>query len=45
MTNDPIIQAAKLIASADALYITPGAGIGVDSGLSDFRGSQGFWDA
>lgn len=45
MANDPIIQAAKLIASADALHITAGAGMGVDSGLPDFRGSKGFWDA
>lgn len=28
---------------ADALLITAGAGIGVDSGLPDFRGNQGFW--
>lgn len=44
MANDPIIQAANLIASADALHITAGAGMGVDSGLPDFRGSKGFWD-
>lgn len=34
---------AKLIAQADGLLITAGAGIGVDSGLPDFRGPQGFW--
>lgn len=45
MLNDPIIQAAKLIASADTLLITAGAGMGVDSGLPDFRGTEGFWEA
>lgn len=32
------LQAAKIIKSANALIITAGAGIGVDSGLPDFRG-------
>ncbi len=30
---------------ADGLIITAGAGMGVDSGLPDFRGPQGFWHA
>jgi NAD-dependent SIR2 family protein deacetylase len=38
-------QAAKAIAKADGLLITAGAGMGVDSGLPDFRGSEGFWNA
>lgn len=38
-------RAAELIAGADALVIGAGAGIGVDSGLPDFRGSEGFWQA
>jgi NAD-dependent SIR2 family protein deacetylase len=38
-------RAAALIAAADGLLITAGAGIGVDSGLPDFRGTQGFWRA
>jgi len=38
-------QAAAAIASADALLITAGAGMGVDSGLPDFRGNEGFWNA
>src|SRR5947209_10690891 len=38
-------QAAKAIDSAQALLITAGAGMGVDSGLPDFRGNQGFWQA
>lgn len=48
-TNDKlanqIAQAAKLIADADAILITAGAGMGVDSGLPDFRGDEGFWSA
>ena len=38
-------QAARAIARADALLITAGAGMGVDSGLPDFRGDAGFWRA
>lgn len=34
---------AALIRQADGLLVTAGAGIGVDSGLPDFRGPQGFW--
>lgn len=37
--------AAEIIAGADALLITAGAGMGVDSGLPDFRGNEGFWNA
>ncbi len=36
--------AARWIAEADGLLITAGAGMGVDSGLPDFRGTQGFWN-
>jgi NAD-dependent SIR2 family protein deacetylase len=46
MINEAQIeQAAKAVASADALLIAAGAGMGVDSGLPDFRGDQGFWRA
>jgi NAD-dependent SIR2 family protein deacetylase len=38
-------RAAEAIAEAEALLITAGAGIGVDSGLPDFRGNEGFWRA
>jgi NAD-dependent SIR2 family protein deacetylase len=38
-------QAAKTIRDADALLIGAGAGMGVDSGLPDFRGDAGFWKA
>jgi len=37
--------AAQLIAQSDALVIAAGAGMGVDSGLPDFRGNEGFWRA
>jgi NAD-dependent SIR2 family protein deacetylase len=38
-------DAARAIAGADALLIGAGAGMGVDSGLPDFRGDRGFWKA
>lgn len=38
-------RAAEVIGNADALLVTAGAGIGVDSGLPDFRGDKGFWKA
>ncbi|GHT90018.1 hypothetical protein AGMMS49545_02120 [Betaproteobacteria bacterium] len=38
-------RAAGLIAAADALIVGAGAGMGVDSGLPDFRGEEGFWRA
>lgn len=37
--------AAKMIGDANALIIAAGAGMGVDSGLPDFRGRDGFWKA
>lgn len=39
----PTEMARDVLAQADALLITAGAGMGVDSGLPDFRGSEGFW--
>lgn len=38
-------SAAEAITAADALLFTAGAGMGVDSGLPDFRGGEGFWRA
>ncbi|GHF74512.1 NAD-dependent SIR2 family protein deacetylase [Amycolatopsis bartoniae] len=38
-------SAARLIEAADALLVCAGAGMGVDSGLPDFRGDEGFWRA
>jgi NAD-dependent SIR2 family protein deacetylase len=43
--DDKVRLAAQAIAAADALLVTAGAGMGVDSALPDFRGSQGFWRA
>jgi len=40
-----IIAAAKAIKSANCVLLTSGAGLGVDSGLPDFRGAEGFWRA
>jgi NAD-dependent SIR2 family protein deacetylase len=42
---DSITIAAELVARAGALVIATGAGMGVDSGLPDFRGDDGFWRA
>lgn len=39
------MRAAEAVAEAEALLITAGAGMGVDSGLPDFRGDEGFWRA
>lgn len=44
-SKEDIQRAAELIAQADALVVTAGAGMGVDSGLPDFRGRDGFWRA
>jgi NAD-dependent SIR2 family protein deacetylase len=40
-----IRAAADAVRDADALLIGAGAGMGVDSGLPDFRGPEGFWKA
>jgi NAD-dependent SIR2 family protein deacetylase len=45
MSNDAIERAARVLHDADAILVTAGAGIGVDSGLPDFRGKEGFWEA
>ena len=45
MSVRDIEAAARAIADADALLVTAGAGMGVDSGLPDFRGKEGFWKA
>ena len=42
---DDVQRAAEAIAKAKALLVTAGAGMGVDSGLPDFRGDEGFWKA
>src|SRR3954462_2402636 len=45
MKDDTAARAAEEIAAAQALLIGAGAGMGVDSGLPDFRGDEGFWTA
>src|SRR5262245_38145101 len=45
MNDDLIQRAAEVVRRADALLIGAGAGMGVDSGLPDFRGAHGFWRA
>jgi NAD-dependent SIR2 family protein deacetylase len=43
--ENKVRQAAEAIKAADAILIAAGAGMGVDSGLPDFRGTQEFWRA
>lgn len=43
--TETIHRAATALDQADAVLITAGAGMGVDSGLPDFRGNHGFWKA
>ena len=43
--DQSVRAAAEIVARAGALLITAGAGMGVDSGLPDFRGPEGFWRA
>ena len=45
MIQENIQKAKKYIEDAPAILITAGAGMGVDSGLPDFRGNEGFWRA
>ena len=44
-SEDALERAAWAIRSAQAILIGAGAGMGVDSGLPDFRGGSGFWKA
>jgi NAD-dependent SIR2 family protein deacetylase len=43
--DDALERAVRAIRSAKAILIGGGAGMGVDSGLPDFRGGAGFWKA
>ncbi|MCA1927836.1 MAG: NAD-dependent deacetylase [Calditerrivibrio sp.] len=45
MDNKLFERSAEEILKAGAIIITAGAGMGVDSGLPDFRGDRGFWNA
>ena len=44
-TETNLQRAVEAVHGAQAMIIMAGAGIGVDSGLPDFRGPQGFWKA
>lgn len=41
--DEKLEKAAVWLQEADGLLITAGAGMGVESGLPDFRGRDGFW--
>lgn len=43
--NNTLNLIRQRLLSADSLIISAGAGMGVDSGLPDFRGNQGMWQA
>jgi len=43
--SDTCARAAEALRRARSLVVTAGAGMGVDSGLPDFRGDEGFWKA
>lgn len=43
--EEQLKKASRILRNAEALLISAGAGIGVDSGLPDFRGNEGFWKA
>ena len=45
MQTNKLEKIKQYIKEADAILITAGAGMGVDSGLPDFRGNEGFWKA
>jgi len=45
MYQDEIMSAATIIKNASGVLVIAGAGIGVDSGLPDYRGPTGFWKA
>jgi NAD-dependent SIR2 family protein deacetylase len=43
--EERLAKAAQWLREAVGLLITAVAGMGVDSGLPDFRGAKGFWRA
>ena len=45
IAQDTILRAKEIVANADAVIITAGTGMGVDSGLPDFRGDLGFLES
>lgn len=45
LASPDLLAAAQALQAADGLLITAGAGMGVNSGLPDYRGNSGFWKA
>ena len=45
MLSASLQRIRSLFLNIDGIVLTAGAGIGIDSGLPDFRGTQGFWKA
>ncbi len=45
MPDETLRRARRALEEAAALLVCAGAGMGVDSGLPDFRGNKGFWRA
>ena len=45
MHQDSILAAKNAWQEAEAILVGAGAGMGLDSGLPDFRGKSGFWKA
>ncbi len=43
--HEKLETASRWLTDANGILITAGAGMGVDSGLPDFRGEAGFWSA
>jgi NAD-dependent SIR2 family protein deacetylase len=44
-TSLPVSLARDVLSAASSVVLCTGAGMGVDSGLPDFRGDEGFWNA
>jgi len=45
VSSEALERARRALEDATALLVCAGAGMGVDSGLPDFRGNEGFWRA
>lgn len=43
LNTQQVTKIKEMFAQADGLLITAGAGMGIDSGLPDFRGNHGMW--
>ena len=45
LLQDKLAQAAEWVRGAQCMVVAAGAGMGIDSGLPDYRGDNGFWRA